>query len=957
MLVRLLVLLLFGSLMIPSAFATSSVLRLSELKQPVTVIRDIDGIPHIYAKNEHDLFLMQGYIHARDRFFQMDVLRRQASGTLATLLGPSVLSQDVELRIIGLRRAAERSWDITSHKLRKILQAYAAGVNQFLDHHPLPPEYAELEITRVEHWTPIDSLAIAKLLSFGLSFDLGDIQRTLTFEAFQSAGEALDFSGEELYFEDIFRSAPFDPASTVPDANYHYSSSSPNYNDKALRQFAIRPDYRTLFLAQAFIKRVRSLPFFQRALNRADFAQGSNEWAVSGRFTKHGLPLMANDPHLALGTPSTFYQNHLVGRRVGFDAIGSSFPGVPLVILGQNRHITWGATFNALDVTDVYRETIESDLETGELYTVHDGGRELITPLPQTFKFNVIGDEIDNNIVPAPPADDIPPAVLIVERRNNGPILSLNLLGGTALSLQYTGFSGTRELEALYEFNRARNLRAFKAALQKFDVGSQNFAYADIHGNIAYFTSAEMPIREDLQAITNEYILPVPPPFFIRNGQGGNDWLPVQNPQPFQAVPYEILPFDEMPQIENQPAGFFINANNDPIGNTWDNNVFNQQRPGGGIFYLSPGYAIGTRAGRITEMLENAVYRGDLTLADMQAIQADVVMLDAQVFIPYILEAFDQLMGATTTMREIESIDLGDLLNHNGVQVAVERFRRWDYSTPIGVKQGYDSSDPDGMRPDPSATQVEASISASIYAVWRAQIIANTIDKTLATVGLGSITPDDGRSIIALRNMLDNFDDNLGIGASGLDFFAIEGVDDSVMRRNIIIVRSLKEALDLMAGPDFISAFGNSTDQDDYRWGRLHRIVFEHPLGDYPSGDRFNIPPAGGAFPPSFIDLAGIATDGGFGVVDASSHSARAAGSNEFMFSSGPVRRYVGQIRRWPLPIQAETILPGGSSGVLGSPHYADLLGRWLTNDTYPVRQSIWSVFKAIETIEVYKPK
>ena len=954
MLIRRLILSIFVILLLSQVAEAYSVARFSDLKKPVIVIRDRDGVSHIYAENEHDMFMMQGYIHARDRFFQMDVLRRQASGTLAELLGQSVLSNDVELRTIGLRRAADRSWVIASKKIRRILKNYTKGVNLFLDNHPPPPEYGALELTSVEPWTPLDSLAIAKLLSFGLSFDLGDLDRTVTFRTYQVVGAALGFDGAALYFEDLFRSAPFDPASTVPDANIHYSAGGKKRDYRALSKAAGRPDTGTLLLAKAFIERVQSIPFFQRALNRSDFAQGSNEWAVSGRFTKNGLPLLANDPHLSLVTPSTFYQNHLVARRVGYDAIGSSFPGAPLVILGQNRHITWGATFNPLDVTDIYEEAIVASSETGgSMYTVYQGEWEPIEVLPQTFQFNVIGDAIPNNVVQAPTGGPIPDAVFIVPRRNNGPILSLDMTEGTAISLQYTGFSGTRELEAFYGFNRARNLRAFKAALQKFDVGSQNFAYADIHGNIAYFTSAEMPIREDLQAITDADRLPVTPPFFIRNGQGGHEWLPVQNRQPFQAVPYEILPFDELPQIENPPAGYFINANNDPSGNTLDNDVFNQQRPGGGIFYLSPGYAIGTRAGRITRLLEDAVLRGDLTMADMQAIQADVVMLDAQVFTPHIIKAYRQLKRYLRKNPDDAHPDLAELVHDAGIKKAVKRFKSWDFSTPTGVFEGYDASDDNGEQTEPHPSEIRASISASIYSVWRSRMIANTIDKTLDAVRLEEKhRPDDGRSIIALRNLLDNFDTNHGFGASGLNFFALEEIDDPDTRRDIIIIQSLHEALDLMAGNEFAAAFDKSSKQKDYLWGRLHRIVFEHPLNG-----PFSIPPAGGAFLPSFYDLDGIATDGGFGVVDASSHSVRAESSDAFMFKNGPVRRYVGKICRWPLPIKAETSLPGGISGVLGNPHYADLLGRWLTNDTYPVRQSFWSVLNDIEVFEIFKPK
>ena len=155
---------------------------------------------------------------------------------------------------------------------------------------------------------------------------------------------------------------------------------------------------------------------------------------------------------------------------------------------------------------------------------------------------------------------------------------------------------------------------------------------------------------------------------------------------------------------------------------------------------------------------------------------------------------------------------------------------------------------------------------------------------------------------------------------------------------------------DLLAGPDFADAFGGSIDQNDYRWGRLHRIVLNSPLGG-----PFDIPPAGGGFPPSFPDLPGIATDGGFGVVDASSHSARADDSDDFMFGSGPVRRYVGEPAGL-IGFAGETSLPGGNSGVLDSPYYFNLLGRWLTNDTYPMRQRVLDVAMAFEEGFIFLP-
>src|SRR6266849_2780428 len=187
------------------------------LKAAARITRDTDVFAHVRAQNEHDLFFLQGYVHAQDRLFQMDVSRREASGTLAELLGPAALPQDVQLRTLGLRRAAVRSLAVISPRTRTALEAYADGVNAFVGSHPLPLEYGGLELTQFQPWTALDSLAVAKLIAFGLSFDL-DIDPTIALLSYQKAGGLLGFNGTKLFFEDLVRSAPFDPASTVPDA-------------------------------------------------------------------------------------------------------------------------------------------------------------------------------------------------------------------------------------------------------------------------------------------------------------------------------------------------------------------------------------------------------------------------------------------------------------------------------------------------------------------------------------------------------------------------------------------------------------------------------------------------------------------------------------------------------------------------------------------------------------------
>jgi len=234
--------------------------------------------------------------------------------------------------------------------------------------------------------------------------------------------------------------------------------------------------------------------------------------------------------------------------------------------------------------------------------------------------------------------------------------------------------------------------------------------------------------------------------------------------------------------------------------------------------------------------------------------------------------------------------------------------------------------------------------------VWRGQALRKVIDATLDRVGLGGAVPPGDRAMIALRHLLDTFEASSGHGASGLNFFDLPGVAlPAVAERDIILLQSLKSALDLLAGPTFAAAFNGSTDPDDYRWGKLHRIVLRHPLNSAP----FNIPPGAGLgdLSPS---LSGIAVDGGFDVIDASSHNPRADTVNGFMFSSGPSKRFVGEAKR--SGIHAVQVIPGGASGVPGSPTFGSLVELWATNDYHEASFDLGDVARSAASLEVFRP-
>jgi penicillin amidase len=908
--------------------ALTTRVTLPGLDGPVRVVRDSIGVPHVFAKTDHDAYYMVGYLHAQDRLFQMDVSRRQASGTLAELLGSGALASDVQLRTIGLRRAAQRSLAALSPQAEAVLTAYAAGVNAWVSSHPLPSEYAALELTTFAPWTALDSVTVVKLLAFGLSFDLGDITRTQLLLTYQGVGSALGFDGTKLFFEDVMRSEPFSHAPSIMPGETSGQLASPG-----------PPALSSSHLAAATLGQAKeALADARKArIPTEPTDQGSNVWVVSGARSASGRPMVASDPHLSLSSPSVFYEVGLdvtPGRdQKALSLYGVTFPGTPLVVHGMNEHVAWGSTVNPTDVTDVYQERVVL-AGAVPVATLYKGNPEPTQIIQEVFRANQPGNGTPNDLVVASTG-----ATVVVPRRNNGPLItSPSGSPPTALSVQFTGFSATREPDMFLEIARARTVDDFKRALRYFDFGAQNWMVVDDSGNIGYFTSGEIPLREDLEAGAPAGL----PPFFIRDGTGTlrNEWIPDTTQAEDQALPYEILPFAEMDQLVDPPRGWISNANQDPNGQTFDNDPLNELRPSGGIRYITSGHSDGNRNARITARIQQALANdGKVSFEEMQSIQADVALRDAEVLVPYVVNA---LQAARTPGAPAALAALGE---DPAVQQAVGRLASWDFTTSTGIDEGFDAADVNGLRGTPTQAEVDASVAATIWALTRSRLLASFIDGPLALRGLGGALPPGDQAMTALRHLLETG----GVGVSGIDFFDIPALPlPSVVERDVKILQSIRDALDKLKGADFAAAFGLSTTQSDYRWGRLHRITFGHVLGP-----AFSIPVAGG-FANLAPSLPGIATDGGFSTVDASSHNPRASTLNGFTFGSGPARRFVAEARR--SQPEAVQVIPGGESGNPAGPSFANQLGLWLTDDYHPATVQVGEIERDAASLEEFAP-
>ena len=419
----------------------SGTLKVAGLSAPVRVLRDRWGVPHIYAENEPDLFLAQGYVHAQDRLWQMDLNRRVGSGTLSAAVGGPGVNTDRFMRTLGLRRAAEREWELLDADARAILEAYAAGVNAYIDSHrnALPVEYTILRIAP-EPWTPLDTLVWGKVmgLSLGRNFASELLRARITAVR---GGQAV---------QELFPPYAGGEALNIPPEvqNYSWIQASERAPSADLAEALLSPPPGV----------------------------GSNSWVVHGSRTVSGKPLLANDTHLSLGMPSVWYLNGLHGGR--FNSVGFSFPGVPLIIMGHNEQVAWGITNLYFDVQDLYVEKLD-DKQHPTRYEFkgewHD--LEVIPEIIQVKGYGVITEE--------------------VRLTRHGPLLNevYAMTNAEPLSIRWTILEDAGVFQGILGLNLASNWDSFRAALRSWGGPSQHFVYADQQGNIGYQAAGTVPVR------------------------------------------------------------------------------------------------------------------------------------------------------------------------------------------------------------------------------------------------------------------------------------------------------------------------------------------------------------------------------------------------------------------------------------------------------------------------------
>ena len=496
---------------------TKGTVRLPGLQNEVEIFRDQWGIPHIYASDLHDLLFAQGFVHAQDRLWQMDLHRRLASGRLSEIMGQVTVSVDYWLRILGMRRVAELEVDLLDPQTKGHLQAYAAGINARMAQGRLPVEFSMLRY-RPEPWTVADTLSWGKMMSWYLS---------VNWESELLRARLIATLGPERAAELEASNPEGQPHIVPPGVDLAALDTTPLERAEAARSFT-GPTARD--------------------------GLGSNNWVLAGSRTAAGVPLLANDMHLSMTLPSIWYENHLIADRL--NVTGVTFPGIPGVVSGHNGHVAWGFTNGFADVQDLYIERLRrpdgSDGKRCVQYEyqnqwldanlVHEeirvrGGativKEIITtrhgPIINALALDLAGEPWAQSVRERPPdaVESSSPEVV------------------QGLALRWTSLEPDRMIEALMALNQARDCLEFREALRHWTAPVQNVVYADTKGNIAYAYAGKVPIR----AKGNGRV-PMP------GWTGEYEWL-------------GYIPFEELPHLYNPPQGYIVTANNRVVGDDY----------------------------------------------------------------------------------------------------------------------------------------------------------------------------------------------------------------------------------------------------------------------------------------------------------------------------------------------------------------------------------------------------
>jgi penicillin amidase len=876
---------------------------LTGLSAPVEVVVDARGIPHIYAQSLPDALRAQGYLMARDRMGQMEFLRRGVTGRLAELAGsldPSLISADQGSRWLGFHRQARAIWDSLAGDagMRAALEAYAAGVTAHLDElragrARLPGILPELlPAAKLEDWSPLDTLALARYQTYSLSYTGWDeVRRSLAAESVARAFPPGDpdprLAGRAGLFQDLWPLAPAHVALTHPGFLDSLTPAPPRPAPRPGPARA-RPALELLAHAERFGAAFRD---FDAALAGPD--RGSNNWAVAADRTAAGVPVLCSDPHLQLTSPPVFWFVHLNTARAGgdWDCLGLSFAGTPGVTLGFNRDLAWGATVSNFDVTDVYLEEITPG-EGGAPDTVRFQGQQV--PLQkerEVVRVNT-GEAVEFDVEFVP---------------HHGPILRDSRTPTQGLSVRWTGEAPSNEIAAFMGFATARGVDDLRAALGHFEVGGQNFMFATRAGDVFWSSRAHVPVRDPRALAWSPEAPEGLGPDRVLPGTGEAEWT--------GRLPEERIPWDQ-----NPARGFLATSNQDQVGTNSDGNPFDD------AVYLGWGFDLGHRMRRVDERLSALVGRGQVTREELAGLQGDHRSPLGAELAPALVQALDALAEEQASpgshpdlaalAAEIGPAGLGRL------RTARDRLFAWSsFETPAGLEH------------EASPGQVSDSLAASLFNASLLRLAPLVLADEVARIGARPGPQEVARVLqwaVHEPRRLTSFSEAAG-DTLLWDDLDTEAVQETRAERLARAVWQAVTYLETRLGPDMAT----------WQWGRLHTLRMQTlvPVDRF-GQDTFSIPPPGDARYPDGFPRHGdnfTVDPANFGVWD----------PNRFAYTHGPTQRLVAELH--PDGPRAWNALPGGQQHDPQAPHHADEAELWRKNESAPLAYEEADVVRSAE--------
>ncbi|MGZ3474036.1 MAG: penicillin acylase family protein [Polyangiales bacterium] len=878
---------------------TSSI-KLPELSEAVRVVRDKRGMVHVYARNVKDMAIAEGYMMARDRAPQLELIRRVAEGRLAELFGnlkPSLVDQDITMRTMGLRRAGKQYWDsLTDPNARAILEGFSAGITHYfrelrcLDskHDPAlvcpdtkvtpPLDWGAIKPSKYLDWDPVATLAIARLQTWALSY---------------TADDELDFTDLYTKAHDTFKAgdpragflvdaARFEPGAKRPvlDFGVPPATSPMNWNPKPKGPLPAPPRISNDLLA-------RTRPFQDAIRATRDFmgkgGWSSNNWVVSPQKSATGQTLVASDPHLGLPAPSIFYMAglHVISDDPAqqLDVAGMSFAGIPGVVLGFNKNIAWGATVAVFDVNDVYRDKVVGDKVTIK------GAPVDIVKIEETIDYGD-GNPVPLTIESIPGHGNVFPTLQdhrFVPRTGDGEVLAV----------RWTGMEPSGEFEAFMNLNRAKNVDDAYAALQKFEVGAQNFVIGDSSGNIRYTTHSKVPTRPKGALTFDSKTMTGQVPCLVIPGDAGLEWD-------------GRVPVEQLPGVKNPAWGYVGTANSDQYGLSFDNDVTND------AIFLSCTWDPGFREFRVRERLD-AIPK--LTLDDLASIQADTKSPLGSRMTKYLVSVLARAEAArlgTTPAPDLDALIKDKRYDGARMAFVLNALRQWDslgYDTPAAFAIEKD--------PLPSNDEIAASQATLIFNSTLVPLMKNVFDDEIAAMGNPPMMRDF--KVKALLRMLDKPEALATAGADGESILWDDlGTTDTLETKDQQLLRAMLEGVD-----HIVTTLG--ADPDKWRWGAVHGVTFTSLLPG--SEAQLSIPNASRGLP-----SIGFPRHGDWQNIDRSDPG---LGSFDFTYSSGPAQRFVANLD--PKGPVVKNALPGGNVWDPSSPHFDDEAELWRRNKNAPI--------------------